>query len=78
LLVVSDLAQQQNTNPEKITVASATSMEWSDSGLGCPQEGMAYMTVITPGYRIVLEFDGQEYTYHTDENRKFVLCTEEK
>lgn len=75
LLVVSDLAQQQNSNPDKIRVVSTTSMEWPDSELGCPQD-MAYLTVITPGYRIVLELDGQEYAYHTDEKRTFILCTE--
>lgn len=78
MLIVDDLAEQNNSNPQKITVVSTNSREWSDSGLGCQQEGGAYLMVITPGYQIVLELDGQEYTYHTDEKQSFILCTENK
>lgn len=78
MLVVDDLAKQQDTALEKISVVSSTSVEWANSELGCPRQGMEYLMVITPGYRIVLAVDGQEYTYHTDEKRSFILCTEEK
>ena len=30
--------------------------------------------VITPGFTIVLEADGQEYIYHTDQRSNAVLC----
>jgi hypothetical protein len=49
-------------------------MEWSDASLGCPQEGMMYAQVITPGYLIVLEAQGQTFEYHTDQGTNVVLC----
>ena len=51
-------------------------MEWSDASLGRPQPGMMYAQVITPGYLVVLEADGQQYTYHTDTARFAVLREE--
>jgi hemin uptake protein HemP len=35
---------------------------------------MMYMQVITPGYRVTLEHDGQHYTLHTDRGRRAVRC----
>ena len=49
-------------------------MEWSDASLGCPQPGMAYAQVITPGFRIALEAQGQLYQYHTDTKGQILLC----
>jgi hypothetical protein len=48
--------------------------QWSDTSLGCPQEGFMYAQVITPGYLIVLEAQGQTYEYHTDTQANVVLC----
>lgn len=59
-----DLAQRANVEASAITVASAQPVEWRDTSLGCPVEGMMYAQVITPGYLIVLEANGQTYEYH--------------
>ena len=48
-----------------ITVRSVEAVDWPDASLACPQPGMMYAQVITPGYRIVLEVDGKSYEYHT-------------
>jgi hypothetical protein len=48
--------------------------EWSDSSLGCPKPGMNYLQVITPGYRLVLEAQGQRYEFHTDQRGTVVRC----
>ncbi len=68
-----DLAQTLGIAPESISVASVSAVEWRDSSVGCPQPGMNYLTVITPGYLILLEADGQTYEYHTDQNQ-VVTC----
>ena len=51
-------------------------VEWSDASLGCPQEGFMYAQVITPGYLIILEAQGEQYEYHTDQTTNVVLCQE--
>lgn len=73
--VRSDLAQRLGVKEDEITVVSVTPMEWPDSSLGCPQPGMSYLQVITPGLKVVLEALGQEYAYHTGPDT-FVLCEE--
>jgi hypothetical protein len=73
-LVIADAATRLGIGPEQITVLSIESVNWSDAGLGCPVPGMMYAQVITPGYRILLEAEGQTYRYHTDRSRAFVLC----
>lgn len=59
-----DLAQRLGIAATVVTVRSVESVDWPDASLGCPQPGMMYAQVITPGYRIVLEADGQRYEYH--------------
>ncbi len=71
----SDLAQRLGIEEDGITVVSVTHVEWPDSGLGCPQPGMSYLQVITPGLKVVLEALGQEYVYHSGPDT-FVLCEE--
>jgi hypothetical protein len=78
-LPVVDLARQQladslSCDPQSVDIVSVEEMEWSDSSLGCPQPGMMYMQVITPGYRVTLEHNGQRYTFHTDRTRRAIRC----
>lgn len=61
----------------EIQVASLEPVEWRDTSLGCPQEGMAYAQVITPGYMIVLEAGGQTYEFHTNTTDQVVPCFKE-
>jgi hypothetical protein len=76
-LAVEDLAQRLDLSPGKIRLVSVEAVDWSDTSLGCPQPGMMYAQVITPGYRIVLEAEGERYEYHTDTGDHIVLCQPE-
>ncbi len=75
-LVLADLAEKTGLPPDQITLTEMEATNWSDASLGCPQEGMMYAQVITPGYLMRFEAGGQAYEYHTDETRSFVLCDE--
>lgn len=59
---------------EQISVFSIQKVTWPDASLGCPQEGMSYAQVETPGYMILLEAGGQTYNYHTDATENVILC----
>jgi len=72
-----DLGKRLVLNVDQIEVVEAQAVEWRDTSLGCPQPGMMYAQVITPGYRIVLEAKGQTYEYHTDRGQVVVLCDDE-
>lgn len=79
LAAVSDLAERLDLPREsEVTVVEVQSEEWSDTSLGCPQPGMVYAQVITPGYRVVLEVKGERYEYHTDRGANVVLCEREE
>jgi len=72
---VAYLAAELGISPEEVTVLSSEGVEWSDTSLGCPEPGMMYAQVITPGYLVLLEAGGREYEVHTDETgRNVVLC----
>ena len=64
-----DLTTRANVSRDAITLKRAQAVEWRDSSLGCPMEGMMYAQVITPGYLIVLEAAGKEWNYHAGRDR---------
>ena len=75
--VSQDLAQRLGVDVSEVSTVTAEEIEWPDSSLGCPASGMVYLTVITPGYKIILEAAGQPYSYHTDTQGNYILCGED-
>jgi len=72
--VLADAASRLGTAPDQVTIVTIEPVEWPDTSLGCPQPGEFYAQVITPGYRIIIESEGQRLEYHTDMESNFVLC----
>lgn len=73
-LAQKELAQKLGLAPEAIQLVSVEAVEWSDTSLGCPQPGMMYPQVITPGFRVLLKAEEEMYEYHTDTDQFVVLC----
>jgi hypothetical protein len=73
-LSIEDLSRRLNLNPDQISVVEVLPVVWRDASLGCPKPGIDYIRVEMPGYRIVVEAGGQVYKYHTDEDRRVILC----
>ena len=72
-LVKEDLAQRLNVPTDQLRVVSVEAVDWPDTSLGCPKPNMFYAEVITPGFKIIIEAGGREYTYHTGRG-EFVQC----
>ena len=72
--VIAMHARAFNVDPASISVISNEEVEWSSSALGCPKLDMMYLTVITPGFRIVIEQGGKQYSYHAGRDMAFFLC----
>jgi hypothetical protein len=68
------LAEELEISVDQIQVVSADPTYWSDTSLGCPQPGMTYPQVMTPGYRVTLIVGSDLYTYHTDTKQTVVRC----
>ncbi len=64
----ADLAQRLNVDPDTITLVSVEHVDWPNGCLGIQQPGVMCAMVITPGYKVVLEADGKQYEYHTNED----------
>jgi hypothetical protein len=73
-LARQDLARQLNIDPATITLIAISAVDWNDSSLGCPQPGVNYMQVITPGYNMRLDAQGKAYEYHSDAKSAVVQC----
>lgn len=63
-LALADAVKRTGRPREGIVVHVAEQVTWSDGSLGCPQPGMAYTQALVPGYRIVLQVDGETLNYH--------------
>lgn len=70
---IADLAARLNIAEADVRVDGVEKRMWNDASLGCPQPGMMYAQVITPGFLIRLSAGGKAYTYHTSLTRA-VLC----
>lgn len=75
-LASEQLAERLGVDIGEITLVEAVSRDWPDSGLGCPSPDLIYAAVITPGYQITLEAEGETYIYHTDTGDNAVLCVD--
>lgn len=69
-----DLAQRLSIPISQIIVIDARDVTWSNSSLGCPQPGMLYTEVLTPGHLILLNANGQNYEYHAGKNSDAFYC----
>jgi hypothetical protein len=52
---------------DAVTIVEAVETVWPNACLGFPAEGEICAEVLTPGFAVTLEADGQRYSYRTDE-----------
>jgi hypothetical protein len=71
---VAHLAALTGLPSSEIHLVSLEAVVWPNTQLGCSPDGVVGAPVMTPGYRIILEAQGQQYEYHTDRNGRVVLC----
>ena len=70
---VAHLAQHLGLDEQDILVQIVEAVDWPDSSLGCPQKGMMYLQVITPGYQVMLRLEEQTYDYRVA-GQQVILC----
>jgi hypothetical protein len=76
-LAIETLVHDLGLAADLVEVQSTTPVDWPDSSLGCPREGELYAQVITPGYRISLQVDGQMFSVHIGGGSAVVCRSEE-
>ncbi len=75
--VIAQVVAQFGVDAGSLELVSVEAVEWPDASLGCPEPDMMYAQVVTPGYRIVLDAQGQAIELHTDAQQppQVVTCT---
>ena len=77
VLAIDTLAADLKIPREQIEVDTVRAMEWRDSSIGCPKPGVAYLDVITPGYKVTLRVGKAIHVVHEAGNRALV-CRQDK
>lgn len=70
--VIETVAENFNLRTREITLLSSEPAEWGDGCLETAQEGIACTQAITPGYRILLEVEGRQMEYRTNEDGSLI------
>jgi hypothetical protein len=66
--------QTAGVDSSQLTVARVQPVTWHDSSLGCPQSGIQYLQVLTPGYQIELHSAQGNYVVHVA-GHQATVCT---
>ena len=69
MLAKFDIMLKTGADIEKISTDSVEETNFSDASLGVPEPGVEYTAVVTPGYIIILKYDGDTYEYHASGER---------
>lgn len=77
---IAQAAARAGLEESEVVVTRVEEVTWPDASLGCPQSGMAYIQVLTPGYRVVTFAGGERIEWHTDDGSRgapqVVTCSE--
>lgn len=74
--VIADAASGAGVDPSDVEVITAEAVTWPDGALGCPQPDQMYTQALAPGYRVVVEIDGEELHFHASESGEFAFCAD--
>lgn len=73
--IISDASDRTGTPEQSVEVVSVEASTFGDTSLGCPEEGKMYAQVITPGFTVILDAEGEELDYRVAEGSDtFILC----
>ena len=65
---ITALSENLGLPADKITLVSTEAVDWPDGCLGIVDEGLVCAQVITPGFRVILEANGRQVEYRTNED----------
>lgn len=73
IAAITTLTQDLMVDQNLVQVIEYEHVDWPDSCLGVNIRDTACLLVVTPGYRVVLAYNGMQYELHTDETGLRVL-----
>jgi hypothetical protein len=73
---IQALAAALGINTDQVKVVSVEAVEWPNGCLGVQRMGVMCTQQIVPGFRIILEANGQRYEYHTNRSGSQLVLAE--
>ncbi len=77
MVAIDTVAAKLGIPKDQVLVDTVREVEWGDSSLGCPKPGIAYLSVITPGYKVTVRVDQQVHVVHEAGDRA-VVCRQDR
>jgi hypothetical protein len=71
--ILADAASRTGLAAESLSV-DARHVVWNDGSLGCPEPGMSYIQVLTPGWHVLVRAGSRTLDYRASERGSFRLC----
>jgi hypothetical protein len=71
------LSEQLGVTLGEVEILDTEEVEWPDACLGLPDQDEACAQVVTPGWRVMFEVQGQIYELRTDETGSVVRAVED-
>jgi hypothetical protein len=72
-IAAAAVAQQTGSSADDVVIRSVEAVDFGDSSLGCPEPGMAYLQVITPGYKVVVELAARSFDVRVA-GKRGIIC----
>ena len=66
------LADRLEIPVSTITVDTVRAVTWQDTSIGCPEPGVAYGQVLTPGHQVTLQAGDSTHSVHIANGKAFV------
>ena len=73
---INALMDQLSLSADKVTLASTEAVTWPDGCLGIVRMGVMCTQAEVPGFKIILEADGKQYEFHTNQDGSVVMLAE--
>jgi hypothetical protein len=73
---ITALSEQLNLPVDMITLISTEAVTWPDGCLGIVRVGVMCAQAEVPGFKIILEANGQKYEFHTNQDGSIVMLAE--
>ena len=73
---ITALSEQLSLTADKIKLVSTEAVTWPNGCLGIVRMGVLCTQNEVPGFKIILEADGQKYEFHTNQDGSIVMLAE--
>jgi hypothetical protein len=70
--VLQTVSRMEGVPIESVQLVNFEAREWPDGCLGLPEPEEQCIQVITPGYLVVLQVNGEQFEYRTDETGSII------